>query len=211
MAEISHTAMGLAMALMTAPFGDLVPAPLGVLVFGVLAAWFATILWHDGLMSRAGVTYRGRGGASSSLSAGGVGVSTGVRVGQRRDDHAGYNLHHLIGCVAMIVMFATGHGSGAVSTTGAETALGHHQLAPLTSLSWLFGLYFLVAATSLGFRVGEPAVRTTYRMAVPAGPGLPPAPAPRPAPSRLLWSSAGRCASEVALSGGMALIFFASL
>lgn len=223
-ADISHALMGAAMALMVAPLDENpVPAPLGVLVFGVLAAWFATILWHDGLMSRAGdrasspdgwpgpdsAGRRRRATPAPGWSAAGWPLTSSTD-GVAAREHGGYNLHHLAGCLAMIVMFATSHEVAA--DTAAST---QHQVATAAGVHWLLGLYFLVAATSLGFRVGEPAVRLSYRMAMPAGPGMPPAPASRPEParggSRLMSSSAGRCASEVALSVGMALMFFASL
>lgn len=131
--------------------------------------------------------------------------------------HSGYHLHHLVGCAAMVVMYLTGHGAlaahavaAAASTeagTGAAPAAvaldvhgAHAGLPALAALCWVLGLYFLVAATSLGFRVGE---RTP--------PEPPPARPPRPTTARVLTSQAGACATEVALSAGMAVLFFSAL
>ncbi|WP_198664266.1 DUF5134 domain-containing protein [Jiangella endophytica] len=134
--------------------------------------------------------------------------------------HGGYHLHHLVGCAAMVVMYLTGHGAlaadaiAATAAAGAETAAtgaaqdavaldvhGAHATMPaLAALCWAFGLYFLVAATSLGFRVGESSVRRTPAAPTPAG----------PASARLLTSPAGACATEVALSAGMAVLFFSA-
>lgn len=197
--DITHALMGFAMAAMILS-PDAVPALPGLLVFGALAVWLVAIMRHDGVMSRAGADAEGR--------------------------HGGYHLHHLAGCVAMIYMFAAGHGGEPEAATSysaatASTLTAHHELAPLTSISWLLGLYFLVAATSLGFRVAEPTgsvVRVRHHPLVPAatapaGPGASyyPAPVPRPALTRALSSTAGLCAGEVVMSGGMAFMFFTTL
>lgn len=154
-------------------------------------------------------TDQGSGHGSSHRT--GVGDSCG---------HSGYHLHHLVGCAAMVVMYLTGHGAlaanaiaaaasteaGTAATGAAQEAVAldvhgtHAGLPALAALCWVFGLYFLVAATSLGFRVGE---------------GTPPEPQParppRPTTARVLTSQAGACATEVALSAGMAVLFFSAL
>lgn len=128
----------------------------------------------------------------------------------RTSGDGGYNLHHLVGCIAMIYIFATRN------VTVDVDGMGDHGLASLTSINWLFGLYFLVAATSLGFRVAEPVIRVTSRPAIPAGAGIgipppPPAQVPRVVRTRMLSSSSGLCTIEVISSAGMAFIFFSSL
>jgi hypothetical protein len=225
--DLSHALMGVAMALMVAPAGPAVPGLLGIAVFAVVGAWFAAQLRHDGLLGR----------TAQQAAGGRLGV-----LGKRdaRPGHSGYHLHHLVGCAAMVLMYATGHGAlssgeptaNAAADRPAPTVLEapaaldathaaagvHAAVPPLVAVCWLFGLYFLVAATSLGFRVGEPAVRVTHHAAAPLTPS-PDSPAdPSPVPpvaarpvARLLASPAGTCASEVVLSAGMAVLFFSAL
>ena len=227
--DLSHALMGVAMALMVSPAGPAVPGFLGIAVFAVVGAWFAAQLRHDGLLGR--TAQPATGGRLSVLG--------------NRDDragHSGYHLHHLVGCAAMVLMYATGHGvtpagertasaaAGGPAPSGLEAPSGfeapaaldathaaagvHAAVPPLVAVCWVFGLYFLVAATSLGFRVGEPAVRVTHHGAAQLTPSPSPAVLPSPAPrpvARLLTSPAGTCASEVALSAGMAVLFFSAL
>ncbi|PZF80655.1 DUF5134 domain-containing protein [Jiangella anatolica] len=257
--DLSHAVMGVAMALMVIPAGSVVPAPLGIVVFAVLAAWFAVQLRGGGVLSRAGLPAGGCCAAGIRPLGGperlaGLGERDRPTRAPGPAAHGGYHLHHLVGCAAMIVMYLTGHGAiaagdgaatsgvaaadlgGGVAASAAATAdaafagaahggLGGHAAgAPLAAVSWLFGLYFLVAATSLGFRVAEstsrpgaaPAQRfAASAFAVPAPAGLPAARADAartaPAVARLLTSPAGACASEVALSAGMAVLFFSAL
>ncbi|TDD66911.1 DUF5134 domain-containing protein [Jiangella aurantiaca] len=229
--DLSHALMGAAMALMVSPAGPAVPEPLGIAAFTALAAWFAARLRHDGVLSRAALPAltdgRHAAGCCTPSRLGGLGHRDGETAG-----HGGYHLHHFVGCAAMVVMYLTGHR--ALSTASATTAalagsgpapsdaaaldahgaLGAHAaLPPLAALCWLFGLYFLVAATSLGFRVGESAVQLTHHTASgfpPAAAAAASAAAPAPA-ARLLTSPAGACALEVALSAGMAVVFFSGL
>lgn len=226
--DLSHALMGVAMALMVSPAGPAVPELAGIVAFTSLGAWFAARLRHGGLLSRA----TGPGALASHR----LGV-LGERDG--RPGHGGYHLHHLVGCAAMVLMYATGHGAlSAGGTTASAAGAGpapepaapvaatleahaaagaHAAVAPLAALCWLFGLYFLVAATSLGFRVGESAVRVTHHATAPLTPSPLPAltspalPARAPAATRLLASPAGTCTSEVLLSAGMAVIFFSAL
>lgn len=236
--DLSHALMGAAMALMVSPAGPDVPAPLGVAAFAVLAAWFAARLHHDGVLSRAalpasaaeGPTTQWRTEARDRL---GHLTYRDPRV----PAHGGYHLHHLAGCAAMVAMYLTGHG--ALDTTGTaaaaagvapaareapatldaaapldtHAALGGHGTVPLlAALCWAFGLYFLVAATSLGFRVGESTVRLPHHAAaVPRGALAAATPAAAAPAARLLTSPAGACATEVALSAGMAVLFFSAL
>ncbi|WP_158602756.1 DUF5134 domain-containing protein, partial [Jiangella rhizosphaerae] len=176
--DLSHALMGLAMALMVSPAGPSVPEPLGIATFAVLAAWFAARLRHDGVLSRA---------ALPGLPGPAERASGAVRLGDlgRRDrgtaGHGGYHLHHLAGCAAMVVMYLTGPGPAGA---GAPTALGTHgAVPPLAALCWVLGLYFLVAATSLGFRVGEPAVQLNQHAATAATGRFSPAAGPAPAPA----------------------------
>nr|WP_281387189.1 DUF5134 domain-containing protein [Jiangella mangrovi] len=228
--DLSHALMGVAMALMVGPAGPEVPELLGIAVFVLLGAWFAARLRRDGLLGRtAGPS---RLGALAERDGG--------------SGHGGYHLHHLVGCAAMVLMYVTGHGAlapgrptasaaGSAGSTDAgapgleaaaptgldagHAALGAHAAVPaLAALCWLFGLYFLVAATSLGFRVGESAVRVTHHVTAPLTPSAHPTAHPRARTSsrsapvaRLLASPAGTCASEVVLSAGMAVLFFSAL
>lgn len=222
--DLSHALMGVAMALMVSPAGEAVPPALGIAAFTVLAAWFGARLRHDGLLSRGALPAAALGAAPRPGPAGrSVPVSRLTDLGHRdhRDGHegghSGYHLHHLVGCAAMVVMYLTGHGAlaahavAAAATTEAGTGAApaavaldvhgaHAGLPALAALCWVLGLYFLVAATSLGFRVGE---RTP--------PEPPPARPPRPTTARVLTSQAGACATEVALSAGMAVLFFSAL
>ncbi|WP_169792174.1 DUF5134 domain-containing protein [Jiangella muralis] len=244
--DLSHALMGVAMALMVSPAGEAVPPALGIAAFTVLAAWFGARLRHDGLLGRATLPAVAGGGGGGGGGSGGAcgcdgptsphggelghtraatGRLTGLDHRDNGDDpcsgHSGYHLHHLVGCVAMVVMYLTGHGTlaahaiaaaattaeaGAAATGAAPEAVAldlhgaHAGLPALVALCWVFGLYFLVAATSLGFRVGE---RTS--------PEPPPARPPRPTTARVLTSQAGACATEVALSAGMAVLFFSAL
>lgn len=217
--DLSHALMGLAMALMVSPAGPAVPAPLGIAAFTVLAAWFAVRLRHDGPLARAALPAQGAAGRTGAVQR-----RTDLTQRDRRSTgHGGYHLHQLVSCAAMVVMYLTGHGALAAEAAAATTAAGvdaaatvaprgaatldahgafgaHATMPALASLSWVFGLYFLVAATSLGFRVGEPAARPA-----PAGPS------PRPGAARVLTSATGACAAEVALSAGMAVLFFSAL
>lgn len=194
--DAMHALSGVALAVLVLPLPD-VGSPLlgmaGVVVFGAVATRFATAVRHHGV--------------------------TSCVAAERRGGHGGYHLHHLAGCAAMMYLWAGVHlvsGTGAGTTSfAADSGLGASGTASLTSLNWLFGLYFLVAATSLGFRVAEPAVRITHHVALPAGDATQ-LPGARVAPVRttragLLTSPAGRCASEVITSGGMALVFFSAL
>ncbi|SDU59889.1 DUF5134 domain-containing protein [Jiangella alkaliphila] len=223
--DLSHALMGVAMALMVSPAGPAVPEPLGIAAFTLLAAWFATRLRHDGLLSRAAVPALAT--AKHRLA------DLGDRDGRARG-HGGYHLHHLAGCAAMVVMYLTGHGAlaaGALATGATATAAGvdaastgtgtragldahgalgaHDALPPLAALCWVLGLYFLVAATSLGFRVGESTVQLAHHTAHQAGDEA--GATPNASAARLLTSPAGACATEVALSAGMAVLFFSAL
>lgn len=219
--DLSHALMGVAMALMVSPAGPAVPEPLGIAAFTVLAAWFATRLRHDGLLSRAALPALAT--AKHRLA------DLGDRDGRARG-HGGYHLHHLAGCAAMVVMYLTGHGAvaaGALATGATATAAGvdaastetgldahgalgaHAALPPLAALCWVLGLYFLVAATSLGFRVGESTVQLAHHAAHQTGDKA--VATPNASAARLLTSPAGACATEVALSAGMAVLFFSAL
>jgi hypothetical protein len=221
--DLSHALMGVAMALMVSPAGPAVPEPLGIAAFTVLAAWFATRLRHDGMLSRA---------ALPAVAAARHRLTDLGDRDSRACGHGGYHLHHLAGCAAMVVMYLTGHGAlaagtratGATATaagvdaasTGTEAGLdahgalgAHAALPPLAALCWVLGLYFLVAATSLGFRVGESTVQLAHHTAHHAADNA--AATPNASAARLLTSPAGACATEVALSAGMAVLFFSAL
>src|SRR5690606_7690305 len=105
----------------------------GAVAFGILAARFIVTLRHEGVTSRAGT--------------------------DRHGGHHGYTLHHLIACAAMIYLFLTAPITGGPGAFSADTPAVQPGATSLTGVNWLFGMYFLVAATSLGFRVAEPAVR----------------------------------------------------
>jgi hypothetical protein len=194
--DITHALMALAMGIMLFPQVNVIPPAFGILVFLFLAAGFVITLRRYGMTSYVGTDWDGH-----------------------RSKHGGYNLHHLVACVAMAYMFAAGYSGMEGASTAADafgppittSAAAHHSVASLTSVSWMFGLYFLVAATSLGFRVAEPTVKVTHYAAVPAGIGPWAAPAPKPVPVRFFWSPAGLCATEVMMSGGMAFMFFRML
>jgi hypothetical protein len=238
--ELSHVLMGVAMALMVSPAGPAVPEPLGIAAFAVLGAWFAARLRHDGVLSRAGRlgVLGGRDGASGH---GGyhlhhlAGCAAMVLM---------YATGH--GALASSATTASAAGAGVVPS-GLEPDLGataldapaaaaldahaagaHAAVPPLAAICWLFALYFLVAATSLGFRVGESAIRVTHHATAPLPPSPPlrsplhtpprapfapavPAAVTPSARVRLLASPAGTCASEVLLSAGMAVLFFSAL
>ena len=184
--DVMHVSTGCALALLLLPHGhtsSLILGATGAVTFAALAVRFVVTLRHEGVTSRASADQHG--------------------------GHSGYNLHHLIGCAAMTYLFATAPITGGPGMFSAGTAtLGQSGATSLTGLNWLFGMYFLVAATSLGFRVTEPAVRVTQRMAVPVGAGGPIARSSVARPtSELLTSRAGACVSEVALSVGMAFAF----
>lgn len=177
----THALTGCCLAILVLPGGPPgVPAFwwLGAAAFLVVASRFATALRKHGVMSRAG--------AEGSA-------------------HGGYNLHHLMGSVAMIYLCVT----ASLFTTTSSTPAAPLETMHLTSVNWLLGLYFLVAATSLGFRVTEPPVRVTYRVLAPAGaPGIATfrATAQRNAPAQVLTAPIGMCATEVILSAGLALL-----
>lgn len=183
--DLMHVVTGCALAALLLPHGhtrSLILCTAGAVAFGILAARFIVTLRHEGVTSRAGT--------------------------DRHGGHHGYNLHHLIACAAMIYLFLTAPITGGPGAFSADTPAVQPGTTSLTGVNWLFGMYFLVAATSLGFRVAEPAVRVTHRLAVPVGVGGPIArpPAVRPA-TGLLTSRAGACVSEVAMSVGLAFAF----
>ncbi len=154
---------------------------LGAATFAVIATRFATALRRHGAMSRAGI-----GGSA----------------------HGGYNLHHLAVAVAMTYLCVTTPVT-TTNATGGQLALTSPEAAWLSSINWLLGLYFLVAATSLGFRITEPPVRITRRAMAPAGApdfGTLRAPAHRIAPAEVLTTPIGLCTTEVILSAGLALV-----
>jgi Domain of unknown function (DUF5134) len=68
----------------------------------------------------------------------------------------GHVLHHVVACLAMVYMYAAG-GPGPVAASHALGAASGHHGGWWVFVSWLAGMYFLVAASSLGFRLGSPA------------------------------------------------------
>lgn len=187
MADVAHAVIGLAVVFLVSPFALKVPAAAGMLVFGALAAAFLAVIRGNGLASCSGT--------------------------DRRGGRGGYNLHYVVACLAMVYLFAAGllgHAQAPADPAAGQALAAPYGPASLTGISWLFGLYFLVAAASLGFRVAEPVVRVTHRDAVPAGVGVYPgraATARMPAVVRIS-SSARLCAVEVVVNGGIAVMFF---
>ncbi len=213
--DLSHALMGVAMALMVSPAGPAVPEPLGIAAFTALAAWFAARLRHDGLLSRAALPalaaakHRLADLGDRDGRARGHGRLPPAPSGRLRRDgrHVPDRPRHAGSRRAG----DRGHGDGRRRRrrehgcrTGldAHGALGAHAaLPPLAALCWVLGLYFLVATTSLGFRVGESTVQLAHHAAA----------TPNASAARLLTSPAGACATEVALSAGMAVLFFSAL
>ncbi|PSL06869.1 uncharacterized protein DUF5134 [Haloactinopolyspora alba] len=194
--DTMHALTGVSLAALVSPHVPVdgpVYAALGIVAFALVAARFTGAIRQHGATSCAADDGRGR--------------------------HGGYHLHHLVACAAMIYLWtgtqlATGDVVGSTPFAAGAGGLGAPRDASLAGLNLLFGLYFLVAATSLGFRVAEPMIRITHRVAVPAGSLTDTA--ARATPTRTtraerLTSPAGRCASEVTMSAGAAFVFLSAL
>ena len=90
-------------------------------------------------------------------------------------------LHHAVACLAMAYMYTAGESGSAT-----QLAAGHHGGGWLI-VSWIAGVYFLVAASSLGFRLGSPAP-------------------PAVSPGRAIRRLTGFC--DAAMSASMAAMLF---
>ena len=118
--NISHVAMGLAMAGMLVPRLDVVPEGLWEVVFGAVALWFA---WHA-----VGVVMHG----------------VGVRVQAKRRHGLSHNLIHLVMGLAMLYMYLAAVPAGAatgtaMAMTGPTGAAANFVGLPLVFVAILFG------------------------------------------------------------------------
>lgn len=109
--------------------------------------------------------------------------------------------HVVVACAAMAYMLVVGHGA---DHQPADHATGHALVSP-SVLTWLFTVYFVVAAASLGFRLEanaeaiQPAATT-------------PGPAGRWSPARrFLVSPAVSGGCDVIMSVGMAFMLASAL
>lgn len=169
------------------------PTTVAVVVFGACAGWFAFRVARTGL------------GASARSGSAGSG---------------GFAFHHLVSCIAMVVMSLpmTGGWHHVASSPGAH----HAPIAP-AALIWGLGTYFVVAAASAGFvltsSAGRPATSDLWRERDVSATDMTSQTlqkmqqattvnAATPMVVRAVTSRAGVAGSEVVMSAAMALMLF---